>query len=278
MSYKTILVHLNDPRRAEALLEQATRLAARFNAHLIGLHVYASVPAAPIAVPYGTQVLGSIAAAERKQTEELEATFARMTANQPFVSEWRAVKVPHVDLASVVMDHGRAADLIIAGQTDPDWDLAPLLDFPERLALESGRPVLIVPYIGRYPEVGRNVVIAWKAGRESARAVFDALPLLRNADTVQILEIKERGDDRPALAPDTSIAAALARHGIKPTVRTSIAGDISVGDEILSRIVDMGADLLVLGAYGHSRMREMVFGGVTRHIFRHMTVPTLLSH
>jgi nucleotide-binding universal stress UspA family protein len=278
MTYKTILLHLNDARRAEALLEPAVRLAAKSNAHLIGLHVYASVPAPPVAIPYGAQVLGSIVAAEREQTEKLSAAFARMTANQPFVSEWRSVKVPHVDLAPVVMDHGRAADLIIAGQTDPDWDLSPLLDFPERLALESGRPVLVVPYIGRYPDPGRNAVISWKSGRESARAVFDALPLLRGAETVQILEIKERGDERPALAPDTSIAAALARHGIKPSVRTSIAGEISVGDEILSRLADMGADLLVMGAYGHSRMREMVFGGVTRHIFRHMTAPVLFSH
>ena len=90
------------------------------------------------------------------------------------VAEWRLQKVPHVDLAPLVLRSGRAADLIVAGQTDPHWDLSPLLDFPERLALESGRPVLIVPYAGRFPRVGRRVVIAWKAGRESARAAFDA--------------------------------------------------------------------------------------------------------
>lgn len=95
---------------------------------------------------------------------------------------------------------------------------------------------------------------------------------------VLILEIKEGSDRRNAVAPDTSIAASLARHGIKPTVRTSVAGDISVGDEILSRIADMSADLLVMGAYGHSRMRELVFGGVTRHIAKYMTVPTVFSH
>ena len=95
---------------------------------------------------------------------------------------------------------------------------------------------------------------------------------------MQILEIGEGGSKRDGASPDNSIAVALARHGIKPTVRTSIAGEIGVGDEILSRLTDMGADLLVMGAYGHSRMRELVFGGVTRHIARHMTVPTLLSH
>src|SRR5262245_34550037 len=277
MPYKTILVHLNDKRRAEALMEPADRLASRHHAHLIGMHIHASMPAPPIRVP-GSKLLGSVAAAERQATDEIAAIFARMTANQPFVAELRALKVPHVDLAPVVMDHGRAADLIIAGQTDPDWDLSPLMDFPERLALESGRPVLVVPYVGRYAQTGRNVVIAWKAGREAARAVFDALPFLLAAETVHILEIKEHGDERRALAPDTSIAAALARHGRGPGGHTPGRGDFRIGDEIVSRLVDLGGDLLVMGAYGHSRMREIVFGGATRHIARHMTVPTLFSH
>jgi nucleotide-binding universal stress UspA family protein len=277
MSYKTILVHLNDNRRAEALLEPAIQLATCYNSHLLGLHVYASMPAPPVPVGYASSVLGSVVAEERRRGDEIAATFSRMTVGGAFVPEWHLLKVPHVDLASVVMQHGRAADLIIAGQTDPDWDLSPLLDFPERLALESGRPVLVVPYVGRYPQIGRNVVIAWKAGRESARAVFDALPLLLGAENVHILEIKERSGESTSTS-DTSIAASLARHGIKPTIRTSIAPDISVGDEILSRLSDLGADLLVMGAYGHSRMRELVFGGVTRHIARHMTVPTLFSH
>lgn len=255
-------MHLTDKRRAEALLEPAIHLATRHNAHLIGMHIYASLPAPPIAVPYATKVLGSAAAFEREETEEISATFTRMTANQPFVAEWRALKVPHVDLASVVLDHGRAADLIIAAQTDPDWDLSPLMDFPERLALESGRPVLVVPYVGRYPEIGRNVVIAWKAAREAARAAFDALPILTRAEKVQVLEIREGRDDRASLAPEPSIAASLARHGIKATVRRSIATDMSVGNEILSRLAARGSRTLMRICWswapnGHSRMREL---------------------
>ncbi|NJO32327.1 MAG: universal stress protein [Rhodospirillales bacterium] len=276
MSYKTILVHLNDSRRAEAVLEPAAQLATRYNSHLIGLHVYASVPASPI--PLASTALGSIVAADRKNSEAIAETFKRMTTNKEFVAEWQLQKVPHVDLASLVMERGRAADLLVAGQTDPDWDLSPLLDFPERLALESGRPVLVIPYAGRFSRIGRRVVIAWKAGREATRAAFDALPLLQDAESVHILEIKERADAESTPGSDTSIAAALARHGVKPVVRTSIASDISVGDEILSRVSDLDADLLVMGAYGHSRFRELVFGGATRHIARHMTLPTLFSH
>jgi nucleotide-binding universal stress UspA family protein len=218
-----------------------------------------------------------VAAAQQKETEEIAGIFSRMTANRPFVAEWRAEKGPHIDPTGVVIEHSRSADLIVAGQTDHDWDTSPFQDVAEHLALGSGRPVLVVPYIGRYAEIGRNVVIAWKAGREAARAVFDALPILKRAEQVQILEIDE-GGGRRGPSVDSSIAVALARHGIKPDVRTSVAGDIGIGDEILSRLADMGADLLVMGAYGHSRMRQLVFGGVTRHIARHMTVPTLFSH
>jgi nucleotide-binding universal stress UspA family protein len=276
MTYKTILVHLNDSRRAEKVLEPAAELAVRFNAHLIGLHVCSAVPASPI--PMASSALGSIVAAERRNSEAVAETFKRMTTGQPYVAEWQLQKVSHLNLAAVVMERGRAANLIVAGQTDPDWDLSPVMDFPEHLALESGRPVLVIPYAGRYPTIGRRVVVAWKPSRESARAVFDALPLLLGAETVHILEVKERQDDVSTLAPDTSIAAALARHGMRPEVQTSIASEISIGDEILSRAADLDADLLVMGAYGHSRFREMVFGGTTRHIARHMTLPTLLSH
>jgi nucleotide-binding universal stress UspA family protein len=276
MTYKTILVHLNDSRRAEKVLEPAAELAVRFNAHLIGLHVCSVVPASPI--PMASSALGSIVAAERRNSEAIAETFKRMTTGQPYVAEWQLQKVSHLNLAAVVMERGRAANLIVAGQTDPEWDLSPVMDFPEHLALESGRPVLVIPYAGRYLTIGRRVVVAWKPSRESARAVFDALPLLLGAETVHILEVKERPDHASTLAPDTSIAAALARHGIRPEVRTSIASEISIGDEILSRAADLDADLLVMGAYGHSRFRELVFGGTTRHIARHMTLPTLLSH
>lgn len=276
MSCKTILVHLNDSRRAETVLEPAAQLATRYNSHLIGLHVYAGLPASPI--PMASAALGSIVAANRMNNEGIAETFRRMTADQAFIAEWQLQKVSHVDLAQEVLGRGRTADLIVVGQTDPDWDLSPLLDFPERLALESGRPVLIIPFAGRFPRIGRRVVVAWKAGREAARATFDALPLLQGAESVHILEIKVRADAESRLGPDSSIGAALARHGIKPVVHTSIGPEISVGDEILSRVADLDADMLVMGAYGHSRFRELVFGGATRHIARHMTVPTLFSH
>jgi nucleotide-binding universal stress UspA family protein len=277
MSFKTILVHLNRKSRSQSVLEPALGLARRASSHVIGIYVRPGIQTSLVADSLPTvHALEAEARAERQEEEEIAATFARMTVNGPYSAEWRAVEPSHSDLASVVLQHAYAAHLVVASQNDPDWDRSHALDFPERLVLESGRPVLVVPYVGSYPEIGNNVVIAWKPGREAARAVFDALPILETAKSVRILQIAERRDELAGAEP--AIAGMLARHGLKPEIRTSYAADIGVGDELLSRLADLGADLLVMGAYGHSRLREYVFGGATRQIAQHMTVPTLFSH
>ena len=280
MPFKTILVHLNRARRSQSVLEPALDLARRHASHVVGIYVRPGIQTTVVADDSLSNVnaLGAELTAEQQEAEEIAATFARMTANQPFTAELRVAdaRPPHSDLAAVVLEHAFAADIIVAGQSDPDWNLSPILDFPERLMLESGRPVLVIPYVGNYREVGKNVVIAWKSGREAARAVFDALPILENASTVHILQFAEDHLELPEAEP--AIAAALARHGVKPDIRVPQVSDIDVGDALLSRLADLGADLLVMGAYGHSRLREYVFGGMTRHITRHMTVPTLFSH
>jgi nucleotide-binding universal stress UspA family protein len=145
------------------------------------------------------------------------------------------------------------------------------------MALESGRPVLVVPRVGTYTSIGERILVAWNGKRESARATFDAMPLLSQASSVKVLTIEPAQAEEGTL-PDTEIAASLARHGVKVTSARTIAPETSVADEILNRVSDDSADLLVMGAYGHSRFRELVFGGVTRGIAQQMTVPTLLSH
>jgi len=279
MTIKTIAVHLNDTRRAKQVLKPACAIASRFSAHVMGINVFPGLPPVPaIPVAYGGEVLAEALAAEQEESDRIKEIFEAETAGLAFVSEWISVKALHLDLAGVVMEHGRAADLIVAAQADPEWDLAPVLDFPERLAIESGRPVLTVPYAGSFDEVPKTIVIAWNGQREAARAAFDALPLLQAAENVYILSIVGAGAARRSETPDLTLAAALSRHGVAATVKQSTVGDTDIGNELLSRLADLGADLLVMGAYGHSRFRELVFGGATRHIARHMTVPTLFSH
>ena len=277
MTWKTITTQLSNPKRAEVLLSVAGRLAERFGAHLIGLD---ASPTFTLAAPMMSAAEAeAIAAADGQRARAIKGKFEAMAANRAFVGEWREVRVHDADLPTAVLDHARASDLIVASQADPDWDLSGLFDFPEQLVLASGRPVLLVPYAGAYGEVGKRVTVAWSGKREGARAVFDALPLLKAADAVRLLcVIGSSADAAPGELPGTELAAALARHDVKVTVQTSTADEIGVADDMLSRIADDGTDLLVMGAYGYSRLRQMVFGGVTRHIFRHMTVPTLMSH
>ena len=280
MDWNTILVQLSNPRRTDVLASVAGRLAERSNAHLIGLNVanaLAHMPAMPALV--GPEDFAAFEAIDDETAARLKAAFDQVTQNRAFVAEWRNVRIVGMEPVAAVIEHGRAADLIVASQSDPDWEMSGLFDAPERLALESGRPVLIVPYAGRFGEIGKRVMVAWSGKREGARAVFDALPLLKSADKVTLLCVVGRDSDgESGQLPGAEIAASLARHGVKVTVRKTMADEIGVADEILARLADEGSDLLVMGAYGHSRLREMVFGGVTRHILRHMTVPTLMSH
>jgi nucleotide-binding universal stress UspA family protein len=277
MVWKTITAQLSNPGRADVLLSVSGRLAERFGAHLIAIDATPSFTfAAPMVTPVDVE---AIVNAERERSHQLRAAFDAMATNRAFVAEWRELRPDDSDLVRAVLEHARASDLIVAGQSDPDWELSGIFDNPERLVMESGRPVLVVPYAGSFGEIGKRITIAWSGTREGARAVFDALPLLKQAEAVTLLCVVARAADaEPGEILGTEIAATLARHDVKITVQKSIAEEIAVADDILARVADAGSDLLIMGAYGYSRLREMVFGGVTHHIFRHMTVPTLMAH
>ncbi len=279
MSIKTILLHLNDERRARQIVTRGAELARGFEAHLIGLHVfpaYLMTPPGPLRLP--AEIIGSIKRRINEDTESVKAAFNEVTSGQPFVAEWRVVTSERRDPAKIVMDHGRAADLIVASQSDPDWDLSAMLDFPERLAIESGRPVFVVPNSDRPTGFPKRISVAWNGRRESARAVFDALPFLKRAESVNVFTVVEGGASPEGVLPDVELAATLARHGIKITTSNITTVKHSVGETIHEQALAQNADLLVLGAYGHSRLREFAFSGVTRHILKAMTIPVLFSH
>jgi nucleotide-binding universal stress UspA family protein len=279
MSYKTILLHLNDERRARHLLAHGVQLARALEAHLIGLHVFPTgmlnTPG-PLRLP--PEIVGSIKKRIRDEAERINAAFKDLTSNQPFVAEWRNISSERGDPEAIVASHGRTADLIVASQSDPSWDLSPMLDFPERLALESGRPVLMVPNGDRPATFPKTIVVAWNGSRESARAVFDALPFLQRAGSVTVLTVDESHAAAGNALPDVELAASLARHAVKLTVSKLKGGKHSTGETIRQTALDLGADLLVLGAYGRSRLFEFTFGGVTRHLSKTATIPVLFSH
>jgi nucleotide-binding universal stress UspA family protein len=277
MTYKTILLHVNDERRVAGLVDAAAVLATRYEAHLIGLYVMPPVPTYGV-TQVGAGMIKASLGTFREEAKRVRAAFEQATKGLPFVTEWRTVEARDPGVAETIMDHGRVTDLIIASQRDRDWDFSMLLDEPERLAIESGRPVLVVPHKGKFSNFGRRITVAWNGTREATRATFDALPLLKDANNVRVLWINPQDDPDAGDLPTAEIAASLARHGVTCDGRMLLADDAKVGDVLRADMEEDGSDLLVMGAYGHARLREFIFGGATREVLRHMTVPVLMSH
>ena len=276
MSYKTILLHLDSSKRLGERVAIAKQLAEAFDAHLTALFALSAprIPTYALAEA-GPVVIEAEARYRAEAARQAESAFVAATAHQARSTEFRASRR---DALGAVQLSARYADLVIAGQPEPEGGGVDAT-FAEDLVLGAGRPVLFVPYAGHFPEVGRRVLIAWNAGREAARAVTDALPLLMRASTVQVVAFDPlKGDADHGDVPGADIALVLARHNVKVSVAQQHSDEVDVGNQILSRAADMQSDLIVMGAYGHSRLREMVLGGVTRTLLDTMTVPVLMSH
>ena len=277
MAYKTIAVWIDAKR--SAAVEAAIKLAQQFGAHLTGLS-HVDVTRLP---PYIRAHLGEELAREQLRRAESDAA----AAGAGFETLARRAGLPSVEVRRLIGDpvqalavSARYADLIVMGQVDMETADGPgERDFPDHAIIGSGRPTLMIPYAGSFATFGQHAVVAWSATRESTRAVTDALPLLQRAKKVTVIV----GDAKPGVGghgetPGADIALYLARHGVQVEVSQERTAGIDVGSLLLSRISDLSADLLVMGGYGHSRMRELVLGGVTRTILREMTVPVLMSH
>lgn len=277
MAFKDILVHIDYSKNVITRLKAATSLAQSHNAQLTGLYMLPSYELGLLTADYVTpELLEASRNAAQARAQEQEAMFRTVTAESQLQARWRCVEG---EPARQFILQARCHDLAIIGQADPEDPRALNGGFINQVLLGAGRPVLVIPYIGfTTPLLGRHVVIAWNGGREAVRAVHDALPLLAAAQRVTVLTIHTAGS-----APLEALSAAelcehLARHGIAAVAANISASDIEVGDMLLSRAADESADLIVMGAYGHSRLREIVMGGATRHLLKHMTVPVLMSH
>jgi nucleotide-binding universal stress UspA family protein len=281
MLYKTILVHCNDTRRIERLLVPAVDLAERFQAHLIGLSIVPPVVVIPAGMPGApdTIVVDTHCRAYRQESPKLKAAFEAAAKGRNFVAEWCELDAASTSVADVALQRARAADLIIASQSDPEWPPSAHLDVADRLAVEAGRPVLIIPGSGMQGTLGRKVLVAWNGRREAARAAFDAIPILQQAKEVKVVWVNPQYESEVAQdIPAADICTALARHGVKCEATHTVPSHQGVGHTLLALAKDYGCDLLVMGCYGHSRLREFVLGGASRHVLNHMGIPVLMSH
>ena len=280
MSYKTILVYLPEPAKLDRLLDVAAPLARQNEAHLIGLHVIPRVPVM-YAVP-AAQIPPDILMQQEEmlagEAEKMKADFDARCEKAGIAGEWRCNKIHHADMEAEIVSQALCADLLVMAQSEEGaFGLSD--DMPARVVVDTGRPTLIVPRVGNFETVGKHIVIAWNGTREAARAAFDALPLMRMADKVRVLAIDPKcreGYDSIALGDE--MALCLARHGVKAEATVAHSGNIPVSAELLNRLAEDGCDLLVMGGYGHSRLRETLFGGVTKDLLEHMTAPVLMSH
>jgi nucleotide-binding universal stress UspA family protein len=273
MSYASLLLHLDAGARVDNTFDVAVRLARRFEAHLTGL-----------ATPYNASFLPDASAdpldldRPRRMAAEAVARFeahARRLGLQSFDS-----LVAPGDGADALIARGRLADLVILGQADPSRpDHGAQATLVERVLLDGAPPTLVVPHAGHPKEIGTHVLVGWSDSRPSARAITAALPLLCQASRVTLMHIVEApGRQDSAIAAHLDEAVRwLARHGVQahPSVETS---EVDPGDALLSRAADLGVDLVVMGAWSHSRLVERVLGGVTRTMLGSMTAPVLMAH
>jgi nucleotide-binding universal stress UspA family protein len=280
MSYKTIVVHLDCGARRTERLDLALEIAEEFDSHLVGLFALDVIPTPPV-----PEALPVILETERKRRDACiaqgEQEFQVRTARRVGKVEWRWSEG---DAVGSVCFAARHADLVIIGQTDPDTYSADAVPpgFAADVVLSAGKPVLVVPFAGHFSAIGKRAFVAWNEAREAARAVTDALPVLKRAKAVDVVTF-----ERPRKGPDLTdpLAAArgetlryLGRHGVNAKFSTHVSEDLDVGELILSRAADEAADSIVMGAYGHSRLRETILGGATRSVLKSMTVPVLMSH
>lgn len=282
MALKDILVHIDSEAGSGAGQRRqafAISLAGDHDAHLTGL-VFALEPTIPPMIM--GEVPGSLLDAQRERTIEAAkaaaAAFTKAADQAGIKSEARIVNCTEASAGPTLAVHGRTTDLVVLGQQEPDDTLAIREILIEAAMFDSGRAVLIVPYIGPAEAKLDHVVVAWDGRRQASRAANEALPLLKKASRVSVVIV---GTDAPSAQggePGADLALHLARHDLKVEVKRIGDAGIDVGNAILSHAADSETDLLVMGGYGHSRFREFVFGGTTNSILKSMTIPVLMAH
>jgi nucleotide-binding universal stress UspA family protein len=275
MSYKTILVHVDGSRHADARIALAVRLAAAHGAHLVGAAMTgvsrfifhgANVDVARTVLAGQLDVLVGQANAALARFEAIAGACDGLSFERRLVDD---------DAAGGLAVQARYADLVVLSQFDPDDPVARIdPGLPAYVMLNSAGPVLMVPVVKAPAGIGSHALVAWDESLQASRAVANAVPLLRRAEKVTLAVFNPEAQGRLAGA---DIALYLARHGVNVAVRREESAD-GIGGALLSLASDVGADLLVMGGYGHTRFREVLLGGVTQTVLNSMTVPVLMSH
>ncbi|MEQ8231511.1 MAG: universal stress protein [Gammaproteobacteria bacterium] len=275
MAYRDLLVHLDDAATSATRTTVACELARTQDAHLVGVYVEPPLPSMlfPGDLPAAELIESELEEAARRR-DASRAMFEQAAQAAGIRHEWRHLDDGRVHALAV---SARYSDLVIAGRRE-DGDPDSVVEVAQDVALGGGRPVLVVPrtFTGT---PGRSVLVAWNASREAVRAVHDAMPLLARATQVRVLTVDAGvGEDGHGPVPGADICAHLARHDVRAEALEAQTHGERVPELIIERAREFGADLVVMGVYGHSRLRELVLGGASRYLLRHSEVPLLISH
>jgi nucleotide-binding universal stress UspA family protein len=277
MTYATVMVSLALDQPNEARLEAASQLAERFDAGIIG--IAASQYSPPLYFTAGQLAQNLIdegRASIKKRIGELEVQFREAAKNRTRRVEWRcAIDFP----ARYIAREARSADIVVSGGDRGALSDPLALASPKDLVMQAGRPLLIVPDSVSWLDL-RSVLVAWKDTTEARRAIADSLPMLRKAKEVIVAEIPEQGGSGSAAAPRVKdVVAWLSGHGISASELVAEKDEDRDATARLDEIAaDVGAGVIVAGAYGHSRFRELILGGMTQHLIAQSARCVLLSH
>ena len=264
-------------RPASPAESYAISLASLFGAHLTGIG--SSSPRAlsgMLSAEIPAEIIEEIRRRADTATRAALSAFEQRASSAGVLHQVVSLRGEPAEFANTFSTRTRAFDIAVLPQ--PEAEDAWARELVEAVLFDFGRPALVVPFIQRNEARFKRVLVAWDGSKEAARAVHDALPLLRRAASIEVLTIyteKHRAQD---VIPGADLAAHLARHGLQVTARTLDGVEIGVADALLSHVADSAVDLIVMGGYAHSRLRHLVFGGATSGILNSMTAPVLMAH
>jgi nucleotide-binding universal stress UspA family protein len=273
---KDIVVNLNVSAKDSPAGNYAIAVAAAFDAHLTGI-AFLYDPIVPLSG--AGHVPAEVIVTQHDYQDAVRAVrerFAAASADAGITAKQLTLSASAVGAGDQFGKIARRFDLAVVGQAEPETNASEGI-IVEAALFDSGRPVIIVPYIQKAPLKLDRVMVCWDGSRAAARAIGDAMPLMQRAGSVEVVAVtNERGKQDQVEGAD--IGAHLARHRLNVEVKRIPLGDIDVADMLLSHAADAEIDFIVMGGYGHSRLRQFVLGGVTRSILRSMTAPVLMSH
>lgn len=278
MGPKTILVCLTTPENSETLMKAAVPLARKHGAHLIGLHTVEALLVYPgIAMHIPEPAFANFNESQKVEAEAIKAIFTKHTKNEDFISEFRLLRAEAVTAAERMVESARGADLVIMAHEDKDNDRYDQRNAQIQVIRESGRPVVVIPLGYDGPVIGANILLGWSDTREAARAAHDMLALADDGANLTVLRVGTTGQDAFNDGDAIEMAEMFSRHGLKPKLEHRDPIGESISDVLNKVAFEQGADLIVTGAFGHSRAYDFVIGATTYALLRNQKIPVLFS-